>query len=277
MYLAKPLSWDKGSGRYTMYLPLRAHTESCRAKGADTLCICQTPCPERGLYQIHGQSLNTHRGKHRSGGCPKSVGASTRDHEIAGFYEGVLDAKTISNKREVGVLWDRSPHSRPGSSQWMYMYLGGTLLRKVSPYRGLHKKSMKVNFDAILALDISNWKLMRVVQKSRHWVGVANNDKAMVRRHWNDRIVVQSGAVRAKLFPIMCKQTRASLDLRPDQPVRLAATWRATNKRQGELSHGLDALHSSVPLSRGLSFDLRFSLSSGDTLSLDLYHRSSQV
>ena len=22
--------------------------ESCGAKGADTLCICQTPCPERG-------------------------------------------------------------------------------------------------------------------------------------------------------------------------------------------------------------------------------------
>ena len=25
--------------------------------------------PGEGLYQIHGQSLNTHRGKHRSGGA----------------------------------------------------------------------------------------------------------------------------------------------------------------------------------------------------------------
>ena len=53
MYLVKSFSRDKGSGRYTMYLPFSPQG-ICRAKGADTLCICQTPCPEKdGLYQIH--------------------------------------------------------------------------------------------------------------------------------------------------------------------------------------------------------------------------------
>ena len=47
MYLVKSLSRDKGSGRYTMYLPLSPY-RFLGAKGADTLCICQTPCPERG-------------------------------------------------------------------------------------------------------------------------------------------------------------------------------------------------------------------------------------
>ena len=47
MYLVKSLSPDKGSGRYTMYLPLSPQG-ICRAKRVDTLCICQTPCLERG-------------------------------------------------------------------------------------------------------------------------------------------------------------------------------------------------------------------------------------
>ena len=46
MYLVKSLSRDKGSGRCTMYLPLSPQG-ICRAKRADTLCIYQTPCPER--------------------------------------------------------------------------------------------------------------------------------------------------------------------------------------------------------------------------------------
>ena len=60
-------SRDKGFGRYTMYLPLSPQG-ICRAKRADTLCIYQTPCPERGTLP-DGQSLNTHQGKHRSGGA----------------------------------------------------------------------------------------------------------------------------------------------------------------------------------------------------------------
>ena len=51
MYLVKSLSRDKGSGRYTQCISTRALV------------------PREGLYQIHGQSLNTHRGKHRSGGA----------------------------------------------------------------------------------------------------------------------------------------------------------------------------------------------------------------
>ena len=47
MYLVKSLSQDKGSGRYTMHLPLSPQA-ICRAKRVDTLCIYQTTCPERG-------------------------------------------------------------------------------------------------------------------------------------------------------------------------------------------------------------------------------------
>ena len=68
MCLVKPLSRDKGFGRYTTYLPLSPQG-ICRAKRADTLCIYQSPCPERGaLPFFHGNSLNTHRDKHRSVG-----------------------------------------------------------------------------------------------------------------------------------------------------------------------------------------------------------------
>ena len=34
--------------------------------------------PREGLYQIHWQSLNTHRGKHRSGGAQKGGGSNLR-------------------------------------------------------------------------------------------------------------------------------------------------------------------------------------------------------
>ena len=47
MYLVKPLSQDKGSGRYTMYLPFSLY-RFLGAKGTDTLCIYRTPCLGRG-------------------------------------------------------------------------------------------------------------------------------------------------------------------------------------------------------------------------------------
>ena len=67
MYLENRLSQDKGSGRYTMYL-LPSPQGICRAKRGDTLCIYQTPCPEGGALP-DTWALNTHRGKHRSGGA----------------------------------------------------------------------------------------------------------------------------------------------------------------------------------------------------------------
>ena len=68
MYLVKSLSRDKGSGRYTMYLPL-SPKESVGRKG-QIHCVSARPLvPREGLYQIHGQSLNTYRDKHRSGGA----------------------------------------------------------------------------------------------------------------------------------------------------------------------------------------------------------------
>ena len=78
MYLVKSLSRDKGSGRYTMYLPF-SHQGICRAKGADTLYICQTPCPERGTLPDTWAILNTHRGKHRSGGAQERGLSLSRD------------------------------------------------------------------------------------------------------------------------------------------------------------------------------------------------------
>ena len=60
-------------------------------------CVSARPLvPREGLYQIHGQSLNTHRGKHRSGGAQGNSGEgvcriSTRQAEhwrIPGQFSG---------------------------------------------------------------------------------------------------------------------------------------------------------------------------------------------
>ena len=68
MYLVKPLSRDKGSGRYTVHLPLSPQGSVGR-KGQMHCASTRPLVPREGLYQIHGQSLNTHRRKHRSGGA----------------------------------------------------------------------------------------------------------------------------------------------------------------------------------------------------------------
>ena len=45
------------------------HTDSLGPGLGQIHCVSARPLvPGEGLYQIHGQSLNTHRGKHRSGG-----------------------------------------------------------------------------------------------------------------------------------------------------------------------------------------------------------------
>ena len=52
-----------------MYLPFSPY-RFLRAKGADTLCIYPTPCPEEGtLPDTWATPKLTHRGKHRSGGA----------------------------------------------------------------------------------------------------------------------------------------------------------------------------------------------------------------
>ena len=73
MYLVKPLSRDKGSGRYTMYLPFSPQG-ICRAKGADTLCICQTPCPERGTLPDTWAIPKHTSGQTHFWGCPIYIG-----------------------------------------------------------------------------------------------------------------------------------------------------------------------------------------------------------
>ena len=43
-------------------------------------CVSARPLvPREGLYQIHGQSLNTHRGKHRSGGAQRIEKIQSRE------------------------------------------------------------------------------------------------------------------------------------------------------------------------------------------------------
>ena len=77
MYLVKSLPRDKGSGRYTMHLPL----SPCRFLGAKGQIDCVSTrllVPRQGLYQIHRQSLNTHQGKHRSGGAQSKHNQITR-------------------------------------------------------------------------------------------------------------------------------------------------------------------------------------------------------
>ena len=65
---SQKLSLNWGSDRYTMYLPFSPYRFLGR-KG-QMHCVSARPLvPGEGLYQIHGQSLNTHRGKHRSGGA----------------------------------------------------------------------------------------------------------------------------------------------------------------------------------------------------------------
>ena len=69
IYLVISPSRDKGSGRYTMYLPSSPY-RFLGAKGADTQCVCPFPLvPGEGLYQIHGQSL-THIGVNTGLGVP---------------------------------------------------------------------------------------------------------------------------------------------------------------------------------------------------------------
>ena len=72
MCLVKPLSRDKGSGRYTMYLPFHPK-ESVGRKGQIHCVFARPLVPREGLYQIRGQSLNTHRGRHRSGGAQFAI------------------------------------------------------------------------------------------------------------------------------------------------------------------------------------------------------------
>ena len=70
MYLVESLSRDKGSGRYTMYLPHFALQIPWGEKGRYIVYLLDLPLVLReGLDQTHGQPLNTHRGKHRSGGA----------------------------------------------------------------------------------------------------------------------------------------------------------------------------------------------------------------
>ena len=48
MYLVKPLSQDKGSGRYTMYLPLFALQFPWGERGRHVVYLPLSPCPEKG-------------------------------------------------------------------------------------------------------------------------------------------------------------------------------------------------------------------------------------
>ena len=67
MYLVKPLSRDKGKRQIHNVSALFALQIPWCERGRYIVYLPFSLVPREGLYQIHGQSLNTHRGKHRSG------------------------------------------------------------------------------------------------------------------------------------------------------------------------------------------------------------------
>ena len=68
LYLGNSPSWGKVSGGYPLPLPLRPK-ESVGRQGRHFVYLPGPLSQERRFTWIHRQSLNTHRGKHRSGGA----------------------------------------------------------------------------------------------------------------------------------------------------------------------------------------------------------------
>ena len=79
-------------------------TDSLGRKGQIHCVSTRALVPREGLYQIHGQSLNTHRGKHGSGGAQQMLQYHDRKAFIGsaktdpvrlkwGFGEGLLKDK----------------------------------------------------------------------------------------------------------------------------------------------------------------------------------------
>ena len=111
MYPVKRLSRDKGPSRYTKCLP-SCPTDSLGQRGR-VRGINQIHCPNRGLYQIQCQSVNTHRGKHRPGGArqfwerdsrgpPQQSKLAKQKTKHLGFKDGLcgalLKAKCLHQK-----------------------------------------------------------------------------------------------------------------------------------------------------------------------------------
>ena len=74
-------------------------------------CVSARPLvPREGLYQIHGQSLNTHRGKHRSGGAQsfRAAGKSVKNLPAASKFAGKLFQQGISDSHSLLEFSDTS-------------------------------------------------------------------------------------------------------------------------------------------------------------------------
>ena len=114
MYLVKSLSRDKGSGRYTMYLPFSL-TDSLGRKG-QIHCVSARPLvPREGLYQIHGQSLNTHRGGHEA--CLEKVEqqrGGSPDRVARGLPTGGQGSRVYVLRAEPKEYKHFRPGTRPG-------------------------------------------------------------------------------------------------------------------------------------------------------------------
>ena len=76
MYLVKPLSRDKGKGQIHDVSALFALQIPWVKRAGYIVYVPFSLVPREGLYQIHLQSLNTHRGKHRSGGARVLAGSA---------------------------------------------------------------------------------------------------------------------------------------------------------------------------------------------------------
>ena len=99
MYLVKSLPSGEGVWQiHNVSAPFNPK-ESVGRKG-QIHCVSTRPLvPKEGLYQIHAQSLNTHRGKHRSVGAQVPlfrffVPGNMRTYPRSGFRSGGTSAKT---------------------------------------------------------------------------------------------------------------------------------------------------------------------------------------
>ena len=83
MYLVKPLSRDKGKRLDTQCICPFCPTDSLGRKGQIHCVSARHLVPREGLYQIHGHSLNTHRGKTEVWGCPTFAFGSRKSRALS--------------------------------------------------------------------------------------------------------------------------------------------------------------------------------------------------
>ena len=127
MYLVQPLSWDKGSGRYTWCLPC-SPSKFLRGRGKGG--VSTRYVVSRGwLYQIHCQSIGTHGGKHRSG-MPNQWFFDPKTHSGRPTYQSELFAMGPV-KFSWHAEWPKLGMLNQGLGSILLVFLGKTAKQRV--------------------------------------------------------------------------------------------------------------------------------------------------